>query len=271
MKVVIYSDGAADPNPGYGGWAAVLLYGEHEKVLTGHSPHATNNQMELQAAISALQALKRPSVIEFHTDSEYVRRGITEWIDGWIKKGWVREDKPIPNVELWKNLHALVKQHQIEWFWVRGHTGNPLNERVDQLAREARLAIAPKIELPENVLRLYTKASCQSNPGPGTWQVQLEREGEKEVFQGAVANTTNNRMELTAVIEGLKQLPPETAVQVFTTSDYVYQGVTQWIHGWRRRNWQKKEGQPVANADLWQTLDRLIPHYKIFWVNAKGT
>lgn len=270
-KVIIYSDGGADPNPGIGGWAAVLRYGEQEKVLTGNSPSATNNQMELQAAIAALQALKRPSSVEFYTDSEYLRKGVTEWMAGWEQKGWLRKGEPIPNVDLWKTLSQLVKQHDIEWHWVRGHTGNPLNERVDQLARQARLAITPTPTAFENAVQLHLKASCKGNPGPGSWLVRLEQNGEVQEFSGVVEeNTTNNRMEITAAIEGLLLLPPGTAVLIFTTSDYLFQGATQWIHGWRKRGWQKKEGEPVANADLWQALDHLLKQYQVRWINAKN-
>lgn len=270
MKVVIYSDGGADPNPGIGGWAAVLRYGDHEKVLTGNDPHTTNNRMELQAAIAALQALKRPSQVEFHTDSQYLRRGITEWIEKWAANGWTVKGKPIANIDLWQTLWPLVKQHEIEWHWVRGHAGNPMNERVDELARLARLEITPEANLPDDVARLYLRASCKGNPGPGGWGVVLERGEETEQLSGAAVSTTNNRMELTAAIEGLLLLPPGSTVQLFTTSDYLFQGATQWIHGWRRRNWQKKDGQPVANADLWQALDQLMGAYTIHWVNAKG-
>jgi ribonuclease HI len=270
MKVTIYTDGGADPNPGIGGWAAVLRYGDQEKVLTGSDPATTNNRMELQAAIAALQALKRPSQVELHTDSEYLRRGITEWIEKWAARGWQKGEKPIPNLDLWQALWPLVKQHQIAWHWVRGHAGNPLNERVDALARQARLAITPVVELADDTPRLYVRSSCRGNPGPGGWGVVLEEGEESRQFSGAEARTTNNRMEIRAAIDGLRLLPPGSAVQLFTTSDYLYQGATQWRFGWRRRNWQKKDGQAVSNADLWQELDQLLSQYRVYWVNAKG-
>lgn len=271
MKVLIYTDGGADPNPGIGGWAAVLRYGEHEKVLTGNEPHTTNNRMELQAAISALEALKQPSQVEFHTDSEYLRRGITEWIEKWAARGWLHEGgRPVANADLWQTLWSLVEQHDIDWHWVKGHGGDPLNERVDQLARQARLEITPGVHISDDIPRLYLRASCKGNPGPGGWGVVLERGEETEQMSGSAVATTNNRMELLAAIEGLQLLPSGSTVQVFTTSDYLYQGATRWIDNWRRRNWQKKGGQPVANADLWQALDRLMDDYTIRWINAKG-
>jgi ribonuclease HI len=268
---IIYSDGGSDPNPGIGGWAAILRYGQHEKVLTGHDPKATNNRMELTAAIHALEALKRPSKIEFHTDSEYLRKGITQWMEGWAERGWkTKRGKPVSNADLWKRLMPLVQWHTINWHWVKGHSGDPLNERVDTLAREARLQITPPDQLPEDVQRLYVRGSCKGNPGPGGWGAVLIKEGESEQNSGSEAQTTNNRMELQAAISGLLLVQPGSAVQVVTTSDYLFQGATRWIHGWRRRNWKKRDGQEVANADLWQALDRLSQEYAIQWVNAKG-
>lgn len=266
MDVVIYTDGGADPNPGIGGWAAILLYGEHEKVLTGNDPASTNNRMELTAAIAALEVLKRPCTITFYTDSEYLRKGITEYIEKWAAKNW----KDVQNPDLWQQLWPLVQKHTIEWHWVKGHAGNEYNERVDLLARKARLEITPLEQISPDIPRLYLRSSCKGNPGPGGWGVVLEQGDDTTQASGTAVKTTNNRMELQAAIEGLLLLPPGSTVQIFTTSDYLYQGITQWIHGWRRRNWQKKDDQPVVNADLWQALDHLTTHYSIRWINAKG-
>lgn len=266
MKVIIYSDGGADPNPGVGGWAAILRYGRHEKVLTGSEPHTTNNRMELQAAIAALKALNRPSDVEFYTDSEYVRRGITEWIKGWAAKGW----RKVANVDLWQELWQETQRHNINWHWVKGHAGDEYNVRVDALARQARLAITPQVELAADTPRLFIKVSCKGNPGPGGWGAVLEQGEETAQFSGWEARTTANRLELTGVLEALRQVEPGRAVQLFTTSDYLFQGATKWIHGWRRRGWQKQDGQPVANSDLWRRLDEQMDAYAIKWVNAKG-
>ncbi len=136
--VTIYTDGACSGNPGPGGWAAVLTYGEHEKVLRGGASLTTNNRMELRAALSALQVLTRPCRVEIHTDSEYVRRGITEWIAGWARNGWLTSAKrPVKNQDLWRSLYVALKPHEVTWTWVRGHAGNAMNERVDRLAVSA--------------------------------------------------------------------------------------------------------------------------------------
>jgi ribonuclease HI len=270
-NIIIYSDGGSDPNPGIGGWAAVLRSGRHEKVLSGNEPSTTNNRMELTAAISALEALKRPSAIEFHTDSEYLRKGITEWIEKWAAKDWkTKGGKPVSNVDLWQRLWPLVKRHEINWHWVKGHAGDPLNERVDALARQTRLEITPSEQISADIPRLYLRSSCKGNPGPGGWGAVLEVGDETEQNSGAAPNTTNNRMEITAAIEGILMLPRGSDVQVFTTSDYLYQGATRWIHGWRRRDWLKRDSKPVANADLWKALDKLQEGYAVRWVNAKG-
>ena len=134
----IYTDGACRGNPGPGGWAALLQMGEHEKELNGAEPMTTNNRMELTAVIRALEALKRPVQARVYTDSEYVRRGISEWLTGWKARGWRTADKkPVKNQDLWEQLDALNARHDIEWHWVPGHAGVPGNERVDRLANQA--------------------------------------------------------------------------------------------------------------------------------------
>ena len=139
MSIVdIYTDGACRGNPGPGGWAALLLFGEREKALSGAERLTTNNRMELTAVIEALEALKRPVRARVYTDSQYVRRGITEWLAGWKAKGWRTADrKPVKNQDLWERLERLAAAHRIEWHWVPGHAGVPGNERVDRLANEA--------------------------------------------------------------------------------------------------------------------------------------
>jgi len=136
-KVVIWTDGACSGNPGPGGWGAVLTYGEHKKELCGGEADTTNNRMELTAAITALETLKRPSAVEIHTDSQYLRGGIMGWLAGWKRNGWRTADKkPVKNVDLWQRLDAAVATHTIDWKWVKGHAGNPMNERADRLANE---------------------------------------------------------------------------------------------------------------------------------------
>ena len=137
ITVDIFTDGACSGNPGPGGWGALLRYGDTEKEICGGEDATTNNRMELLAAIRAIEALKRPSTVRLHTDSTYLRDGITRWIGGWKANGWkTAAKKPVKNVDLWQRLDAAAARHDIEWRWVKGHAGHPDNERADALARK---------------------------------------------------------------------------------------------------------------------------------------
>ena len=136
-RVIVHTDGACSGNPGPGGWGVILDYNGTRKELSGGEAATTNNRMELMAAISALEALKRPCAVEMHVDSNYVKDGITKWIHGWKKNGWKTADKkPVKNAELWQRLDAALGTHKVSWHWVKGHAGHDDNERADELARE---------------------------------------------------------------------------------------------------------------------------------------
>jgi ribonuclease HI len=137
QHVTIYTDGACDPNPGPGGWAALLLFDSQEQILTGSEVETTNNRMELTAAIQALKALRKPSQVDFYTDSQYLKRGITEWIPNWRVRNWRRKGGKLANVDLWQALDEAIQTHQISWHWVKGHAGDRQNQRVDHLARKS--------------------------------------------------------------------------------------------------------------------------------------
>jgi len=137
-RVIIYTDGGCDPNPGRGGWAALLLCGELEKELLGSAPETTNNRMELTAAIEALRALNHPSTVDLYTDSQYLMRGITEWMPKWLAKNWRGSNGPVLNKDLWQALLAETSRHTIKWHWVKGHSSDKYNQRVDELVQKAR-------------------------------------------------------------------------------------------------------------------------------------
>ncbi len=137
-KIEVFTDGACSGNPGIGGWGAVLRYGKAEKELCGAHDATTNNRMEMTAVISALKALKEPCEVDLYTDSQYVMKGATEWMDGWVKNGWrTANKKPVQNSDLWQEIFHLKRTHRIIWHWVKGHAGHPENERCDLLARTA--------------------------------------------------------------------------------------------------------------------------------------
>ena len=145
--VSIYTDGACKGNPGPGGWGALLRYGEHEREIFGGEPLTTNNRMELTAVIRALEALKRRSIVDLYTDSQYVKLGITEWLRDWKRRGWrTAAKRPVKNLDLWQRLEALLDLHEIRWHWVRGHAGHPENERADALANRGAASLRARGE-----------------------------------------------------------------------------------------------------------------------------
>ena len=158
-QVIIYTDGACRGNPGPGGWGALLMFGDKDKALTGGEVLTTNNRMELTAAIHALEALTRPCRVELHTDSQYVRNGVSDWIHGWKKRGWLTADKkPVKNEDLWRRLDAARERHTVDWRWVKGHAGHPLNEKADALAN---------LGLEQTLLAAQTEKATRSTASQG--------------------------------------------------------------------------------------------------------
>lgn len=281
-QLEIYTDGGCDPNPGAGGWGAVLISGLHTKEISGADPATTNNRMELTAAISALRTLKRPCEITLYTDSQYLRKGMTKWLPGWQANDWRRGNgRPVENKDLWQELLRETKKHRVEWCWVRGHRGNPLNERADRLATEARRDLLaqgitgrgvnarqgredPSEALPH--IELYTRGCSLGTPGPGGYAaVALHDSGPAEVVSGAWPLTTNNVMELWAVVAGLRSLERRSGVTVHTTSKYTLDGATRWLSAWERRDWLTKDGHPVKNKEIWQELSHVMGDHDVTW------
>ncbi len=264
-EVLIYTDGACDPNPGPGGWAAVLRFGDREKVLTGAEPRATNNRMELQAVIAALTALKKPCQVQLHTDSRYVQTGITDYIARWKAKGWQTTDKKaVANQDLWMALDEAIQRHEIEWHWVKGHAGDPLNERVDQLA----VSMIPRSTLPlddQSAVHVFTGVSCRGQTGPGGWAVIIRQDDQTQELGEYEVITSANRLHLLAARRGLEAAPADRTVHLYTPSDYVAQGAQQWVKNWAARNWRTKDDQPVKHRELWQAIVAASSNRSVQW------
>jgi ribonuclease HI len=174
-EVTIHSDGACEGNPGPGGWAAVLQYGVHTKEIAGGEPATTNNRMELLAAISALRGLKERCKVEFYTDSEYLRIGVTEWMWRWKARNWMlTHRKAVKNADLWKQLDQLVKTQEIQWHWLKGHAGHRINERCDFLARQEIAKL--KRAIPADKLKLLVEEFSKKGRG-------LDKQPELEITQ----------------------------------------------------------------------------------------
>ena len=273
-RVTIYTDGGADPNPGPGGWGVVLLdeLGKRTKELSGGEPRATNNRMELTAAIRGLEALKQRCRVRVRTDSQYLRRGVTEWLPGWIARGWRRKDGELQNEDLWRRLSELIREHEVSWEWVKGHAGERYNERADELATRAlraqgggKAAAAPS---PPVEAEVFLRVSAAK--GQGGWAALVRQGGEERVLARGEPGKTANQLDLLGAVAALESLPPGTAIAVHTGSDYLRNGATGWIAGWKRRGWKTQEGQPVQNRDLWQRLDAAMAARKVHWPAVKG-
>ena len=250
-RIKIYTDGGADPNPGPGGWGAVLLYPDQTQELSGGDADTTNNRMELTAAIEALKSLPESSQIDLYTDSQYLRNGITKWIHNWIKRGWLSDDSSIANVDLWKALHEQVQAHKIEWYWVRGHMGNTYNERAHELASAA--IPRTKTEVNSNVTRVYLRIAGTPTGKEGScgWAACIVRAGEEEFFSGSHRKMSINHFALYAASEILHLIPTSEPIQFFTNHGYLLDGITKWVNGWRKGKWERD----IKFKEDWQSLD----------------
>ncbi len=274
-SVIIYTDGGSRPNPGPGGWGVVLIAANGtQKELSGAEPDTTNNRMELTAAIEALRALKQPCTVELHTDSEYLKRGITEWLPGWVAQNWrTAGKKPVQNQELWQALHVETQRHDIRWQWVEGHAGNAYNERVDRLATIAReklvRASGGQAALAPVQVEIALRVSVPKSGGRGGYAIRVSptaEDAEPHVLTGGEDATNSYRLELVAALEALRCTEPGDVVRVFCRSDTLFRGMTQWVHGWQRGGWQTKEGKPVKHQDLWQALVAETQQRTVEWV-----
>lgn len=271
--VTIYTDGGADPNPGPGGWAALLIAdGGTAKPLSGAVPETTNNRMELTAALEALRALKGPCRVTLYTDSVYLQRGISEWLPTWIARGWTRKgDRPIENLDLWQALQTEAQRHDIDWHWVKGHAGNAHNERVDRMATGARVALTGAPDPGELSHAAYTVVLRVSVPQTGgtvgyAFRVVPPEDAPAVLQSGAAPATTSNRLILVAASDALRQIPEGAPVRLFCPDDYLHKGMTQWVAGWERRGWQTREGAPVKNQAEWRVLTAEAAIRSVTWL-----
>jgi ribonuclease HI len=280
----VYTDGGCDPNPGPGGWGAVIRWKDREWMLNGNDPDTTNNRMELHAALAALallEGLLGQCQVNVHTDSQYLRQGITEWIDDWVSAGWRTSDKqPVKNQDLWRILYRLTQVHDVTWHWLKGHAGHPLNERADQLATEARQSLrhlrppAPKPDAPHPLgddrptVEICVKASCRGAEGQGSWGAVLRMDEYTKSLSGGESTTTANAMLIRGAVEALRALTKPCRVTLYSDAKYLIQGASQWVKGWQSRDWQTRDGKPVANRAAWEALLEAAHPHHVTWVQA---
>ncbi len=288
--VHVYTDGGCDPNPGPGGWGAIIQWTDQEPiqewVLSGNDPDTTNNRMELCAAAAALallEGLLGRCQVHLHTDSEYLRRGITEWIEGWISRGWLTSSKqPVQNQDLWRVIHRFVQAHDVTWHWVKGHAGHPLNERADQLAtqalRKARQSDSPTTNVPavpivnddRSAVEIYVKASQHGTEGRSGWGAVLRMEEHTRSLSGSERSATANSMLIRGAAAALRALTRPCRVTLYSDANYLIQGASTWVKGWQTRGWTTREGKPVANRAEWESLLEAASRHHITWTQVRG-
>ncbi len=266
MPIDIYTDGGCRPNPGPGGWGVVILrLGEAPVELSGSEEEATNNRMELRAGLEALRSLDRPSEIDLHTDSQYVRQGITSWMVGWKRRGWrTAAGEPVQNRDLWQELEAELERHKVEWHWVRGHAGNRWNERADDLASAAIPRSSGLVDDPGSV-HVVLAVAYSGKMKRGAWAAALRFEEHEKEVSGVVEGATPNQMHILGAVLALEALKRPIRAHIYTTSDYLKDGATSWLGGWRSRGWTTREGKPVSNREAWQRLERQIDRHDLIW------
>lgn len=283
--VEVYTDGGCDPNPGPGGWGAIIRWADREWVLRGNDRETTNNRMELHAAAAALAVLDGllgRCQVDLYTDSEYLRLGITEWIDDWVGRGWQTKGRqPVKNQDLWRVLHRLTQAHDVSWHWLEGHAGHPLNERADRLATQAREALRRSdtraerrkarqatVDGPE--VEIAVKSAARGSDGLAGWGAVLRMGDHVKVLSDAAPSTTANAMLIWGATAALRALNQPCRVTVTSDADYLIKGASRWIEGWQARGWQTRSGQPVANRKAWEALLEAAAPHQVTWVQARG-
>lgn len=262
LQVEAYTDGSSVPNPGPGGWCALLVVRGRTRTLSGAEVHATNNRMELRAAIEVFKGLSRPAHVRLHTDSEYLRLGITRWVSDWRRRGWrTKTGNPVLNQDLWEELLAVMGAHQVEWDWIQGHSGNALNERADRCARKlateaGRDPAATPPPASRQTWHLFVWGSAR--PSRSEWVYLLRRGTESLRGCGELPQATANQLVLRAAIEGLRRSKESARINLQTNSEYLSKGIEHGLAVWPRRGWKTAAGRAVENLDLWQELLSLL-------------
>lgn len=282
-QVDVYTDGGCDPNPGPGGWAAIIRWADREWVLSGNDPDTTNNRMELHApaaALAMLEGLLDRCQVKVYTDSQYLRQGITEWVDTWVDRNWLTSEKqPVKNQDLWRLLYRLTQGHDVTWHWLPGHAGHPFNERADRLATEALRSLrrgpgAPDAHHTNGEVQpdveICVKASCRGPQGLGGWGAVLRSDERTKTLSGSEVATTANAMLIRGAAEALRALKKPCQVILYSDADYLVKGASLWVQGWQARGWQTKDGKPVANREEWEVLLEAARPHQVTWLLAQG-
>ena len=284
MTVEIYTDGSCLKNPGGpGGWAALIIADGIEKELVGSESATTNNRMELRAALEAMRTLVDGTEAKVFTDSQYLQNGITTWMPAWKRKGWKRAKGNVKNVDLWQEIDRHNKRLNLSWSWVKGHAGQPQNEKVDQLAREAALTLSlnqipeesPEAPQSERANPSRHVAVCIGRPFkndmPGGWYVRVrDPDGHIQACSGIESQESSQALELVAAIKAIEAAPAGCALRLRTSSDDLVSGATTKLARWRSDGWKDSAGNAISCQDEWQRLFAVCATRKVEWESLKG-
>lgn len=265
-RVRMYTDGGCRPNPGPGGWGVVVI-GEDGAVreFSGSEAEATNNRMELRAAIEGLRSLEGPHGVSLHTDSEYLRQGVTSWMAAWKRRGWTTAGgEAVKNRDLWEALERELGRHEVQWTWVRGHSGDEFNERADALASAAIPRSVGWADDP-GAVHAVLGVAYSGKLARASWTADLRFGDHERELGERMPGVTANQAHILGAAQALEALSRPSRVHLYTVSDYLKDGATAWIRGWRARGWRTRDGRPVSNRQAWERLDRAAGRHQVEW------
>jgi ribonuclease HI len=281
----VYTDGGCRPNPGPGGWGAVVTAPDGTvRELSGSEAQSTNNRMELTAAVRALESLPPGATVDMITDSTYVEQGITRWLASWRRKGWVTATRePVKNRDLWIALDEAARRHRVDWKWARGHAGEAGNERAHALAAAAipggagrgkngaardtsdATEDAPAATQPADAIEAFLGIAWSGKGRQGAWGVVLRHRAVEKELAGRLSLPSANAAHIASAALALEAVRRPLPVVVVTASDYLRDGATLWLPAWRQRGWRTREGQPVASREWWERLARQLARLPVHW------
>ncbi len=272
-NIIIYSGGGAKPSPnGPGGWAALIVHDYEVEELSGREDTTTNVRMQLMAVFMALESLDERHYIEIHTDSLYLKRGITSWLPKWTQNGWhATKNQTIQNKDLWEGLYDLMQGHEIRWKWIKRdiNSQDMYINRIYELVTTAReYGTAPKmIELtsegPDVDVSVYVSAWYKGGP----WGATIVSLNGVEEMQGHEADTTGNQSIMIACVKILKTLTTPQRIAIYSSNEYLINGMSKWLRGWIKNDWKTAKGEPVKNQEQWQHLSAAAQVHTIIWMH----
>lgn len=272
-NILIYADGGAKPNPnGEGGWAALTICDGQIEEMSGAESDTSNSRMKLMAAYMALESLEDASKVELHIDSPYVKNGVTRWMAKWIENGWrMTKGQPVQNQDLWEGMYEMIETHEIRWHWTKDkdYTPNIYAMRVEELVTAARehFTAPPMVALTaEGVPKVDVSIYVMSSFRRGSWGAVVVTPSGAEELQGYEANSTGNQAILIACAKMLESLSAPHSIAIYSSNEYLINGMSKWLRGWIKNNWNTASGEPVKNQEQWRRLLAITQSHRVTWI-----